>query len=280
MDCARTALRLGAAVTVAYRRTRAEMPALADEIADAEREGVRFLFLASPVAVLNASDALHVTFEPMTLGEPDASGRRKPIRHDTPPFDIECDTLITAIGEDPELDILPDGVAAARDEWGASAVANIFLGGDVATTNRTVASAIGAGRRAATGIDQYLGRCRGTGVMADNGNAREVVRPADVNTNHFLKATRHADRRSAYALPFTETNIGLTNDAALEEAARCFECGACNSCELCLIYCADAAIVRGTNGTRFDILLDYCKGCGVCAAECPRGALAMTREGL
>lgn len=280
MDCARTALRLGAAVTVAYRRTRAEMPALADEIADAEREGVRFLFLAAPVAVRSTSGELHVTFEPMTLGEPDASGRRKPVRDDTPAFDIECDTLITAIGEDPELNVLPEGITAQSDASGASAVANIFLGGDLVATTRTVASAIGAGRRAAASIDQYLRRCRGADTTGDDAEQRDVVEPEDINTNHFQKVARHADTRSEYVLPFTETNVGLSHVAAMDEAARCFECGACNSCELCLIYCADAAIVRGTDGARFDILLDYCKGCGVCAAECPRGAIVMTREGL
>lgn len=281
MDCARTAVRMGAEVTVAYRRTRADMPALPDEIEDADHEGVRFLFLAAPSELSVRGADLRVTFEPMTLGAPDASGRRSPVRDDTPPFSLECDTVITAIGEDPELDMLPDGVVAAVDEWGASQVANIFLGGDVASTHRTVAAALGSGKRAAFGIDRYLRSCR-TNELSDStidGDC-DVVDVDDLNFNHLDHSTRHHDRHTDFVLPFTETNVGLLFEDAMAEAGRCFECGNCNSCELCLIYCADAAIVRGTDGTRFDILLDYCKGCGVCAAECPRGAIVMTREGL
>lgn len=282
MDCARTALRLGATVTIAYRRTRAEMPALPEEIAEAEQEGVRFLYLASPIAVRKAGASLFVTFEPMTLGHADASGRRQPIRDELPCFEVACDTLITAIGEDAELGVLPTGADRAQDSWGATEIANLFIGGDAVSTARTVASALGAGLRAAAAIHEYLGSCRGDDVLLEDRTRpeHEAVPADNVNLNHFGRVARHRDRRSHRALPFTETNLGLARADALAEAARCFECGACNSCELCLIYCADAAIKRGSDGTRFEIMLDYCKGCGVCATECPRGAIVMTREGL
>ncbi len=77
-----------------------------------------------------------------------------------------------------------------------------------------------------------------------------------------------------------EVNPGLPRDLALEEAVRCFNCGVCNQCDLCMIFCPDLAISRRADGTGFSIDYDYCKGCGVCNAECPRGAMAMTREGL
>jgi NADPH-dependent glutamate synthase beta subunit-like oxidoreductase/ferredoxin len=306
MDCARTAVRLGAEVRVVYRRTRAEMPAIAEEIADAEREGVQFIFLAAPIKLDASVKPAQLVCQPMMLGAADASGRRRPVPAAEPPTVMAADTILTAIGEDPELDLLPEGVDAQPDEWGSSPITNIFLGGDVAGDARTVASALGAGKRAAIGIDRYLRHCRGEaspGAALDDlcvggegalSMARwlhadpvervdpvdDVVAFDDINTNHFAHADRNIDRRTAVAAAFAETNAGLAADAALAEAGRCFNCGVCNECELCQIYCGDAAIVRGSNGARFEIRLDYCKGCGVCAAECPRGAILMTREGL
>jgi NADPH-dependent glutamate synthase beta subunit-like oxidoreductase len=306
MDCARTALRLGAEACVVYRRTRAEMPAIAEEVADAEHEGVRFVFLAAPIKLDASVKPARFVCQPMMLGEPDASGRRRPVPAAEPPIAMEADTILTAIGEDPELDVLPEGVGEYPDEWGSSQVTNIFLGGDLAGNARTVAGALGAGKRAAIGIDRYLRQCRGetidTSVFDEicvGGEGapsmvrwthedpvervaplNDVISFDDINVNHFAHAGRNPDRRPATPASFAETNIGLSVDTALAEAGRCFNCGVCNECELCQIYCGDAAIVRSTNGARFEIRVDYCKGCGVCAAECPRGAILMTREGL
>lgn len=306
MDCARTAVRLGAEVRVVYRRTRAEMPAIAEEIADAEREGVQFTFLAAPIELDVTAKPARLVCQPMALGEPDASGRRRPVPADEPPMVVAADTILTAIGEDPELDLLPQGVGGLADEWGSSQIANIFLGGDVAGETRTVASALGAGKRAAIGIDRYLRHCRGAAMRLDayddlcvGGEGalsmarwthsdpvervaplNDVVEFDDINVNHFTRAARSPDRRPTTPAAFAETNVGLSTTAALAEAGRCFNCGVCNECELCQIYCGDAAIVRSGNGGRFEIRVDYCKGCGVCAAECPRGAILMTREGL
>jgi 2-oxoacid:acceptor oxidoreductase delta subunit (pyruvate/2-ketoisovalerate family) len=77
---------------------------------------------------------------------------------------------------------------------------------------------------------------------------------------------------------FREVNLGLSPDAALDEARRCFNCGVCNRCDVCLVFCPDAAISHDNGG--YAVATEYCKGCGVCAEECPRGAIAMTREGL
>jgi NADPH-dependent glutamate synthase beta subunit-like oxidoreductase len=315
MDCARTALRLGATVTVLYRRTRAEMPAIPEEVEEAEREGVRFLFLAAPVRLhssngrVDAMDCQH-----MRLGEPDASGRRAPVPIEGDRFTIPADTVLSAIGEVAQLAELPIEVERAAaglvtDEWGATTRAAVFAGGDVTQGPRTVADAIGMGKRAAIAIDRYLEgveggerepevvsaaalrlgpkgnvsitRWRGDDPVARTAPVNEVVSYESLNVRHFTHDRRETEAHLGAAesrRSFSEVNMGLSREAALEEARRCFNCGVCNRCDICLVFCPDVAIARENGGYR--LALDYCKGCGICAAECPRGAITMTRDGL
>jgi NADPH-dependent glutamate synthase beta subunit-like oxidoreductase/Pyruvate/2-oxoacid:ferredoxin oxidoreductase delta subunit len=315
MDCARTALRLGATATVVYRRTRHEMPAIAAEIDEAVREGVVFEFLANPRAFHRVDGRLiGVECERMELGEPDASGRRRPVVSEHGAFSIPVDTVFTAIGEDAELDALPAGVPVNRggitvNELGDTSSAGFFAGGDVANVDRTVSDALGSGKAAAIGIDRALRTAAGETLTDDGvpelrwagGNVsmsrwlgddpvhrtspvNEVVRFDDLNPVHFEHRPRHAEQVATPGdtrrLDFSEVNRGLAPGEALAEACRCFNCGVCNQCELCLIFCPDVAISRQPDGKGFDIDLNYCKGCGVCAVECPRGAIVMTREGL
>jgi Pyruvate/2-oxoacid:ferredoxin oxidoreductase delta subunit len=172
-----------------------------------------------------------------------------------------------------------------------------------------VATALGMGKRAAIGIDRYLRTKAGEEVpaldaaalrYAKNGNMSitrwrgddPVFRTNELNElvtfdmlkmAHFKEAASYKDRlvplekRSG----FGETNLGLAPEDALLEAKRCFNCGVCNMCELCLIFCPDVAIKRHPAGEHgFSLSYKYCKGCGICVEECPRGAMSMTREGL
>jgi 2-oxoacid:acceptor oxidoreductase delta subunit (pyruvate/2-ketoisovalerate family) len=110
-----------------------------------------------------------------------------------------------------------------------------------------------------------------------------VVTVPEMNFAHFEPAPRHDDLFTSGVVAtagFAEVNHGLAVPDALDEAGRCFNCGVCNSCELCLIFCPDRAISFREDGRGYQIDLSYCKGCGVCSAECPRGAITMTREGL
>jgi NADPH-dependent glutamate synthase beta subunit-like oxidoreductase len=315
MDCARTALRLGAAVTVLYRRTRAEMPAIPDEVDDAEREGVQFLFLAAP-ARLHSSNGRVTAIEcqRMKLGAPDASGRRRPEPVEGNRFTVPADTVLSAIGEVAELGPLPGEVERSdaglvTDDWGATTGAAVFAGGDVTQGPRTVADALGMGKRAAIAIDRYLKdreagsgkrealdlvelrfgpqgnvsitRWRGDDPVSRAAPVNQVATYDDLNLRHFTHASRGVEARLGAAESrrgFAEVNRGLTREEALEEAGRCFNCGVCNRCDICLVYCPDVAIARENGAYRFE--LDYCKGCGICAAECPRGAIIMTRDGL
>jgi NADPH-dependent glutamate synthase beta subunit-like oxidoreductase len=337
MDCARAALRLDANVVVLYRRGRAEMPAHREEVEQAICEGVRFEWLASPTALLgrtvdedSALGGVEASFaEPsrigvaarvagvkcvrMQLGEPDASGRRRPVPAPGTGFLLRADTVITAVGEDPDLAFTGDRFARNAsgvpvDALGATSRSTIFAGGDVADTARTVAAAIGSGKRAAIGIDLDLQRARGNGARApDMGAMRlgprgnlsmtrwrdddpvtraaplnEVAGPDATHTEQFLHAERHRDRfrpAERTGRDFDECNLGLVDEAVFAEAERCLACGVCNTCEVCLIFCPDVAISRNGDG-RLVIDDAHCKGCGICAAECPRGAITMTREGL
>lgn len=313
IDCARAALRLGAEATVVYRRTRAEMPAIAEEVDEAEREGVRILFLAAPVELHGSSGRLSaVRCVRMRLGSPDASGRPRPVPLEGEEFTLPADTVLSAIGESADLASLPPDVerdsSGVTVDWLATTRrAAVFAGGDMTRDPRSVADALGAGKRAAIGIDRHLRRrggdrtdgadpavlrwgargnlsitrWRGDDPVTRASPVNEVVSWDDINPRHFVTVPRRAERHLAVEgrhETFVEVNRGLDRDVALEEARRCFNCGVCNSCDLCLIFCPDVAIARASGG--YHIALEYCKGCGICAAECPRGAITMTREGL
>ena len=309
MDCARTALRLGSTPMVVYRRTREEMPAIDQEIEEAMAEGIEFVFLAAPEQFHHVDGRLvgmHVTR--MELGEPDESGRRRPVPLEDGGFGIEVDTVLTAIGEETELGVLP---VELEKEWGAITVDALgetsapafFAGGDVAGEERTVADALGSGKRAAMGIDRHLrglggeapepdvealrwaggtvsmSRYRGDDPVRRTNPTNEVVDIPELQLAHFRHAARAEERTKNGPMSFGEVNLGLDLAEAVAEAKRCFNCAVCNDCEVCLIFCPDNAIRRKPDGG-FEVDLDYCKGCGLCAEECPRGAIVMTREGL
>jgi len=310
MDCARAAMRLGATVSVVYRRTRDEMPAIAEEVEDARREGAQFVFLANPEEFTQHDGRLSgIVCERMQLGEPDASGRRRPVPTGEL-FTIAANTVLTAIGESSEIAGLPADVARGEsglpvDAVGHTTRAALFAGGDATDLTRTVADALGAGKRAAIGIDRHLRalagdvpaeqdaeqarfaggnmsalKWRGLDPIRRKDPVNTVVGVDDVNLSQFARAARHADAHlptDQAASGFAEANGGLTTAEAINESHRCLNCGVCTECDVCLILCPDAAITRAEGGG-YEIALDYCKGCGICAAECPRGAIVMMKD--
>ena len=282
IDAARSALRLGRKATILYRRTRAEMPAVPEEIEEAEREGVKFEFLVSPVR-LNGSrgKVARIELMRMELGDHDTSGRRKPVPVKGSNFEVAADSVVIAVGENPDLSFLPysflkKGVRIFVDEDHSTGVPGIFAGGDAATNvNGTVVNAIKAGKEAAASIDEFLGWKSKT-----NGVDREVVRYQDLNTFYFPHESRVVVPRIAVQKSknsFNEVSKTLSEEKALAEAERCFTCGTCMHCDVCLTFCPDVAIHKDRSGEYF-IDYDHCKGCGICVNECPRDAMELVPE--
>ncbi len=167
MDAARTALRLGSEVTVVYRRSEKELPARAEEVHHAKEEGIRFELLTNPVEILEDENGLvkGIRVIKMELGEPDASGRRRPVEIEGSEYEIECDLVIMALGTTPNpliagttdnLETNKKKCIVADEETGATSRNGVFAGGDCATGAATVILAMGAGRKAAKGIDNYI----------------------------------------------------------------------------------------------------------------------------
>ncbi|MDT8340238.1 MAG: 2-oxoacid:acceptor oxidoreductase family protein [Longimicrobiales bacterium] len=288
MDAARSALRVGAReVRVVYRRTRAEMPAIAEEIEEALEEGVLLHELVQPVALhaesqADGDDGSHgLQCRRMALGEPDASGRRRPVEVSDSDFTLPCTRVILALGQSPDLSVFPEGTEVREGDDLLGLLENpVFAVGDLATGDGTVAGAIGSGRRAALHIHQTF-----TGEVVDGGHRSrirsdveawhdEVIRADALRMHLFQKSPeQHGEALDARVRThdFQEIHQGLT-DAS--EAQRCLSCGVCNECDICVSYCPEGVLKRVGHRLVFDYA--YCKGCGICVTECPRNVIFMS----
>ena len=277
MDAARTARRLGAdEAVVVYRRTRDRMPAHDSEVQEALDEGIRMQWLST----VHHADAGRLTIERMELDEqgfPRPTGQLE---------ELEADALILALGQECDLGLLERTPGVEIDDGlvrvGADLMTGrpgIFAGGDAVPAERTVTMAIGHGRAAAQHIDAWLAHKR----AADSPVTPEPVPFSALETWYYSDAPRTvrpllelARRRST----FDEVVGGLEVSSALFEARRCLSCGSCFACDNCYGVCPDNAVIKLEPGGAYayTIDLDYCKGCGLCAAECPCGAIEMRPE--
>jgi 2-oxoacid:acceptor oxidoreductase delta subunit (pyruvate/2-ketoisovalerate family) len=294
MDAARSARRLGAEVSILYRRSRHEMPAIEEEIEETLEEGVQIGYLAAPVEVLTEKGKVSgLKCTKMKLGQPDESGRRRPIPVAGSEYTIEVDTVIPALGQVADLSFLGKDIQAERgriviDDCGATTRPPVFAGGDVATGYGTVTHAVGSGKRAALAIDRLL---RGetlegfppldhTVHAAPRDVDPTVVGFEDLNPVYLEEEPRSRQTQTPAeerVRDFAEVNRGFGEQVAMAEAVRCFSCGTCNQCDNCLIFCPDMAVLR--NGERpYVFNYDYCKGCGICFTECPRRAISFEEE--
>jgi len=303
MDAARSALRLGARPLLLYRRTKEEMPAWEEEISEAEEEAIEFLFLSSPVRVFSENGKVTgIECIKNILGPPGKDGRREPRPIEGSNFTLPVDSILSCIGETADLSFLPENLkktasAIFVDETGATSLPRVFAGGDTVDQPRTVSHAIGAGKKAAMAMDAtFRGKNvaevlraahwgeKGSLSMArylsggTDGTVPAVVKFSDLNPAYFQRRRRKSGEKlpaSERALNFREINAALSPADALEEAKRCFNCGVCNLCDNCFIFCPDMAISARPDKKGYEINLEYCKGCCICVAECPRGAMSV-----
>ncbi len=304
IDVARTLLRLGARPVIVYRRRRRDMPAFIHEIAAAEAEGVRIETLLAPVGVAADAGGVRLTLQPMRPDQPGGDGRVRAVPAGQAPTVRHFAAVFSGIGAEvgafwhrpaDEAETLRLSHCALR--LGQHPIAYV---GDPVTPANSVADAIGSGKQAALALHtlftegpravaRALQDCRvgpGPAVSLEiyqgaerAGRASRTVAFADINTDYFPVAAR----RHPSALPpgraaatFDETLEALAPGEALAEAGRCFNCGVCNDCDNCRIFCPDQTVQAVRDGRRID--LDYCKGCGVCTVECPRAVLEMEEE--
>ena len=265
IDVARSAVRLGAEeVHIIYRRTRAEMPAWEEEIQAAETEGVRITYLSAPQEVITGDGkVVGLRCIRMELGEPDSSGRRRPIPVPGSEYEIEIDQLIPAIGQRPDLSALENIPGLGLSRWGtvevdpvtyATGRDGVFAGGDLQTGPWVAIGAIAAGREAAETVVRYLdGRDMAEGrepVSTENPLYRPIP-PGEPQRGRGAMPVLSVEERQGN---FKEVELGYDENAGQEEAHRCLNCGYCCECYQCVAACGPGAVTLETHRQRPEIL--------------------------
>lgn len=298
IDAARTCIRLGCeAVTMVYRRSRAEMPAHAEEIEQAEEEGVTFSFLTIPKEVQGADGKLTgLVCLRAELGEPDQRGRRRPVPVENSDHLLAVEAVISAIGQTVETEGLRplDELKWSRRETIVTnnitmetSIPGVFAAGDAVSGPATVVEAIGGGKRAAEAIDRYL---RG---IPQPQMPPVPVRRARLECLELPAATKMILKRPAMPLlntdrrriTFQQVELGYAENAVREEARRCLRCDICRRCGRCVEICRDSMRVNALQlgyldfdhptETDFRVVAERCIACGACAANCPNEAMVM-----
>jgi len=268
-------------VTILYRRTKDEMPAIAKDVDEAEDEGINFELLAAPTEfVLDGGRVTAAKCIRMQLGAPDKSGRRRPEPIPGSEFTVECDTVIMGIGQVPELE---EGMEGLTNKWGwlkankvhETGEPGVFAGGDSVGLGISTRS-VGHGRIAARAMHGYL-----NGKQYRIPHKSRPVKVDEMRLHYYTEQQRSEETRldvDKAIQGFGETTQTITQDQALAESQRCLSCGLCFVCDQCRVYCPMEAIERDKKRPQGRVMFtDYtrCNGCHVCEQSCPCGYIQM-----
>ncbi len=306
IDCARVARRLGAKeVTIVYRRSQKEMPALTEDVAAVEREGIKIEFLTAPKRIVSDDGRLSgIECLRMALGGLDDSGRAQPVPVQGSEFIVSVDTVIAAIGQAPDtqfakdfgLNVSRNGVIEISPETTETNIEGVFAGGDGAGIKAFVADAIASGKMGALAVHCYLEhrnvkeefqrhqigtkpRFSFQSFMNPDDyqvDLKQVVPYEKINTLCFSHGTRKENPEALTpkqgVRSFKEVTGSIDPQQMTAEIERCFKCGTCTECDLCFLLCPDISLVKsGKKG--YTVKMDYCKGCSICATSCPRNVI-------
>jgi len=309
VDVARTIVRLGGEALILYRRRRQDMPAFGDEVQMALDEGVGLRELVAPERIEKDGDRVLVTLRQMRIaGEEGGRGRIEPDGDRL--SRVTVDRLFKATGAEAAegwynppaagkgIVALSHCALSIRD--GGPALA---WGGDLANDVKSVVHAVASGKQAAIALDTLFREGPDSILLkleactVGNGpplsmeihmggerrlRNRHVVAYGEINTDYFRYTPRMTQPRlvrEERARSFAEIDLRVSGNIAMREAERCFNCGLCNQCDNCHLFCPDLAVIRGKDGQGRHINYDYCKGCGLCVVECPRNAMTLEEEG-
>ncbi|MGD8961077.1 MAG: FAD-dependent oxidoreductase [Desulfobacterales bacterium] len=312
VDVARSLVRLGLEPIIVYRRRRRDMPAFDPEVEKALEERVKLKTLLAPVSITDANDEpptadslLRLRLQKMKVSDTEIKDRTRVVPDGDRFETLPVNHVFTAIGAEPGetwLHLPADDYAAIRLSHCKLMASDmpIIYGGDLTNRVKSVADAIASGKQAAIALDSYfksgidaikdtVTNCQvGPGPAVSMaiylGQARKernphIVSADEINTHYFKTAARlsapiaPAEDRIQSFLPVAAK---LSQEAVLTEARRCFNCGICNACDYCRLYCPDMSVV--IENEQRTINMDYCKGCGLCVAECPRNAMTLKEE--
>jgi NADPH-dependent glutamate synthase beta subunit-like oxidoreductase len=281
IDVARTARRQGKQVTVMSLETRDVMPAQREEVSEAVEEGVRLVDGAMASGATLAVECLTLECRLVTLDPEAPPGVLRPLPIEGSDFVLEADAVIMAIGQDADLAAFGQALQTEqavlevdRDTL-ATSLEGVFAGGDVATMSRYVSVAVAEGRRAAWGIAAYLEHPDAQPLP--HLDLSQAVAATEVNVFYFPPSQRTEKERTPVERrldDFREVALAYTPAQAASEAGRCMSCGLCIECDNCFVFCPDMAIKKDDLlDEHYAVLEQYCKGCGLCVVECPRGAV-------
>lgn len=280
IDAARAARRAGAEVTILYRRTRTEMPAIDSEIEDALKENIKLELLLAPVEVKRNGDKVSaVVVQKMELGEPDSSGRRRPVPVEGSEYEIAVDTIVAAISQEPNWgnlgDLGPEGRWLEADDF-FKVRDGVWAGGDVLNLGLATI-AVFQGNWAAQSVHAEL-----RGLEPPRKDSRPPIKKdrvkmdvEDVYPTKEMAKRAHRPESEWLTKPDEEIVLGLGNDQFLEEMTRCMSCGQCFGCERCWMYCTPSCFSKNTELKHgepyYKVTIDKCDGCKKCGDECPCG---------